>query len=178
MSLLLDPFNNSLPDFESENEDRLLAIRELIISRATLLLISAVDLIRLAETGKEPEASGATIESDCEYVLVTGIPEQGNDVTNTLFNDTGIVRHDQRQRIPSLHTDTGNTLSAGIMSSGLYISPTRFAHQSTASCTQGGSHTRRPRRAGDPAPHTINELWGRNMQSGVHFEAWRKINDR
>lgn len=114
MSLLLDPFKSSLPDFESENGDRLLAIRELIISQATLLLISAVDLIRLAETGKEPEASDATIESDCEYVLVTGIPEQGIDVTNTLFNDAGIVRHDQRQRIPSLHTDTGDTLSTGI----------------------------------------------------------------
>ena len=144
MSLLLDPFNNSLPDFESENEDRLLAIRELIISRATLLLISAVDLIRLAETGKEPEASGATIESDCEYVLVTGIPEQGNDVTNTLFNDTGIVRHDQRQRIPSLHTDTGNTLSAGItaaLANGLAMSDIVLEAQEFTLASMRHAHT-------------------------------------
>lgn len=127
MPMVLDPFDSSVPEPESEAEDILLAIRELLIPQATLLLISAVELTRLAESWNEssiPTTSAkqddmsadvmTLIESGCEFVLVTGVAGQGNVIENILFNDEGIVRRDQWQRVPGTYMGAGNTLSAAI----------------------------------------------------------------
>lgn len=129
MPMVLDPFDSSVPVPESEAEDILLAIRELLIPQATLLLISAVELSRLAESWDESTTNESTtsaqpddmtsdvmtlIESGCEYVLVTGVAAQGSDVENILFNDEGVVRRDQWQRVPGTFMGAGNTLSAAI----------------------------------------------------------------
>jgi hydroxymethylpyrimidine/phosphomethylpyrimidine kinase len=50
MPLILDPFNTTITDHIPDAEDLTLSIRELLIPQATLLLISAVELSRLAET--------------------------------------------------------------------------------------------------------------------------------
>ncbi|QJQ07241.1 hydroxymethylpyrimidine/phosphomethylpyrimidine kinase [Undibacterium piscinae] len=127
MPMILDPFDSSVPEPESEAEDILLAIRELLIPQATLLLISAVELTRLAESwsesvipttpAKQDDMAAdvmTLIESGCEYVLVTGVAGQGNDIENILFNDEGIVRRDLWQRVPGTYMGAGNTLSAAI----------------------------------------------------------------
>lgn len=127
MPMVLDPFDSSVPEPESEAEDILLAIRELLIPQATLLLISAVELTRLAESwsesvipttpAKQDDMAAdvmTLIESGCEYVLVTGVAGQGNDIENILFNDEGIVRRDLWQRVPGTYMGAGNTLSAAI----------------------------------------------------------------
>jgi len=48
--LILDPFLSALPQQEQDSEDLLLAVRELLIPQTTLLLASAAELGRLAET--------------------------------------------------------------------------------------------------------------------------------
>ncbi|MDY7540484.1 hydroxymethylpyrimidine/phosphomethylpyrimidine kinase [Undibacterium sp. 5I1] len=136
LPLVLDPFNSGMPD-DPEAEDLLLAIRELLIPQATVLLISAVELSRLAETWREPnevsesDESGNSntetniddemladvmtlIESGCEYVFVTGTPTTTNEVANILFNEAGVVRNDRWQRITGSHVGAGTTLSASI----------------------------------------------------------------
>lgn len=121
LPLVLDPFSSSIPDQGPDSEDILLAIRELLIPQTTVLVLSAVELSRLAETWKEgPNEEDMVadvmylIDSGCEYVFVTGTVAESNDVANTLFNESGVVRNDHWQRIPGLHVGAGNTLSASI----------------------------------------------------------------
>jgi hydroxymethylpyrimidine/phosphomethylpyrimidine kinase len=121
LPFILDPFNSAIPESGLESEDMLLAVRELLIPQCTLLLISAVELSRLAETWKESGSDEdlqadvmELIDSGCEYVFVTGTPTADGEVANTLFNENGVVRNDHWARIPGMHVGAGNTLSASI----------------------------------------------------------------
>ncbi len=119
--LILDPFLSALPDAGPEAEELLAAVRELLIPQATLLLISAVELGRLAETWREP-ANGDSLADDamhlidlgCEYVLVTGTEDEVHEVANTLFDESGTIRHDTWQRLPGTFQGAGSTLSAAL----------------------------------------------------------------
>ncbi|MCH8620147.1 hydroxymethylpyrimidine/phosphomethylpyrimidine kinase [Undibacterium sp. TS12] len=121
LPLILDPFNAAVTEQGPEAEDLVLAIRELLIPQASLLMISAVELSRLAETWKEngePDDLAADamtlIESGCEYILVTGTSGDAGEVVNTLYNESGVVRCDQWQRLPGSYAGAGSTLSAAI----------------------------------------------------------------
>lgn len=119
--LILDPFSTAMPDQGLDSEDMLIAIRELLIPQTTLLLLSAVELARFAETWREPSADDTMaldamrlIDLGCEYLFVTGTPSDVHDVANTLFNESGMVRHDNWQRQSGSFSGAGNTLSATI----------------------------------------------------------------
>lgn len=117
--LILDPFVTALPDQGMESEDVLLAIRELLVPQTTLLVISAVELARFAETWRESSTDDMlsidaikVIDMGCEYLLVTGTPSEVGDVANTLFDESGVVRHDNWARIAGTFIGAGSTLSA------------------------------------------------------------------
>ena len=119
--LILDPFISALPDTAPEGEDLLVAIRELLIPQTTLLVCSTVELTRLAETWREPMSEDMLstdamrlIEMGCEFVFVTGTPTDVHDVANTLFDETGVIRQDNWQRIAGSFSGAGSTLSATI----------------------------------------------------------------
>src|SRR5690606_16706880 len=112
-----DPFLSSLPDQGPEGEDMLMATRELLIPQTTLLVLSAVELSRLAETWRESSDEDMMavdamrlIEMGCEYVFVTGTPSSLTDVANTLFDENGVVRHDNWQRISGSYSGAGSSL--------------------------------------------------------------------
>ena len=137
--LVLDPFISALPDRGSESDDMLLAIRELLIPQTTLLVLSVVELGRLAETWREPSPDDTTtidamhiIESGCEFVFLTGTPAGIHEVGNTLFSDDGVVRHDNWQRVPGSFGGAGTTLSATIaamLANGLDVPEAAFEAQ-------------------------------------------------
>jgi len=120
--LILDPFITAMPSQEGDDDDNLIAIRELLIPQTTLMLASAVELNRLAETWREPVPSDALqldamriIEMGCEYLFVTGMPGgDSHEVVNALFDESGIIRRDSWQRLPGSFTGAGSTLSAAI----------------------------------------------------------------
>lgn len=119
--LILDPFSTAMPDQGLDSEDLLVAMRELLIPQTTLLLVSAVELARFAETWREPSTDDTMaldamriIDLGCEYLFVTGTPCDVHDVANTLFNESGVVRHDNWQRQSGSFNGAGNTLSATI----------------------------------------------------------------
>jgi hydroxymethylpyrimidine/phosphomethylpyrimidine kinase len=124
LHLVLDPFNSAIPDLDTEKEDLLLAICELLIPQSTVLVISTVDLSLLSETWKETDAPDeandmiadamALIESGCEFVLVTGATGKDNTIANVLIDNSGIVRTDEWQRIQGSHLGASSTLSAAI----------------------------------------------------------------
>jgi len=128
--LILDPFSSRLPDpaDADEVEELLTALRQLLVPQATLLMLSQVELGRLAETWRE--GAEDTMESDvehllalgCEFVLVTGThaaAQQGetaapNTLANTLFGADGMISHDAWQHMPGPFLGAGGTLSAAI----------------------------------------------------------------
>jgi hydroxymethylpyrimidine/phosphomethylpyrimidine kinase len=119
--LILDPFLSTMPDQELESEDLLVAMRELLIPQTTLLLASAVELERFAETWREATTEDTLaidamklIELGCEYVFVTGTPTDVHDVANTLFNESGVLRQDNWQRVSGSFSVAGTTLSTTI----------------------------------------------------------------
>jgi hydroxymethylpyrimidine/phosphomethylpyrimidine kinase len=119
--LILDPFLSAMPDQGSDSEDVLVAIRELLVPQTTVFLTSAVELSRLAETWREASTDDTVavdamriIDMGCEYLFVTGTPGDVHEVSNTLFDDSGMVRHDTWQRLPGSFSGAGSTLSATI----------------------------------------------------------------
>ncbi|WP_090323656.1 bifunctional hydroxymethylpyrimidine kinase/phosphomethylpyrimidine kinase [Duganella sp. CF517] len=127
--LILDPFSSRLPDLPDDDAEELLtAVRQLLVPQATLLMLSLVELGRLAETWRE--GAEDTLESDvehllalgCEFVLVTGTaagtpqgdPSSPNILANTLFGADGMVSHDAWQHLPGPFLGAGGTLSAAI----------------------------------------------------------------
>ncbi|HJV75545.1 MAG TPA: hydroxymethylpyrimidine/phosphomethylpyrimidine kinase [Noviherbaspirillum sp.] len=119
--LILDPFLSALPDQGQDSEDMMLAIRELLIPQTTLLLASAVELARFAETWREASTDDTMaldakhlVDMGCEYLFVTGTPGDVHEVANTLFDESGILRRDTWQRLPGSFSGAGSTLSATI----------------------------------------------------------------
>ncbi|MBC7490788.1 MAG: hydroxymethylpyrimidine/phosphomethylpyrimidine kinase [Glaciimonas sp.] len=120
--LILDPFLSAMPDQGQDSEDLLKAIRELLIPQSTVLVLSAVELSRLAGTWREPSSEDLSmvdamhlIELGCEYLFITGTPTStAAEVSNTLFNDTGILRQDSWPRVSGSFSGAGTTLSAAI----------------------------------------------------------------
>lgn len=137
--LIFDPFLSSLPDQGPDAEDMLMATRELLIPQTTVLVISTVELVRMAETWREPSEEDLMavdamrlIEMGCEYVFVTGTPSGLTDVANTLFDEGGVIRHDNWQRISGSYTGAGGTLAATIaalLANGLDIPEAVFEAQ-------------------------------------------------
>lgn len=119
--LILDPFISAMPSQEGDDDDNLIAIRELLIPQTTLMLASAVELNRLAETWREPVPGDALqldamriIEMGCEHLFVTGLPGETHEIVNVLFDESGIIRRDSWQRLPGSFSGAGSTLSAAI----------------------------------------------------------------
>jgi hydroxymethylpyrimidine/phosphomethylpyrimidine kinase len=136
--LILDPFSSRLPDLPDDDaEEMMTAVRQLLVPQATLLMLSMVELGRLAETWRE--GADDTLESDvehllalgCEFVLVTGTPARAegaadaatgaalspavpNILANTLFGAEGMISHDAWQHLPGPFIGAGGTLSAAI----------------------------------------------------------------
>ncbi|WDZ95360.1 hydroxymethylpyrimidine/phosphomethylpyrimidine kinase [Herbaspirillum sp. WKF16] len=118
--LILDPFTTSLSNLEEE-EDRLIAIRELLVPQTTLMVVSAVELARLAETWREPVPGDALmldamriIEMGCEYLFVTNTQTDLQEIANSLFDESGLVRQDAWQRLPGSFIGAGTTLASAI----------------------------------------------------------------
>ena len=119
--LIFDPFLSSLPDQGPDADDMLMATRELLIPQTTVLILSTVELSRMAETWREPSEEDMMavdamrlIEMGCEYVFVTGTPSDLTDVANTLFDEGGVIRQDNWQRISGSYNGAGATLGATI----------------------------------------------------------------
>ncbi len=126
LPLILDPFCSSLPDLGLDNEEFLTALRQLLIPQATLLLLSAPELDRLAETWRDSN-NDDTLAADvaelfelgCRFVLVTGTPAAGDEhgigeLSNTLYDASGIVRCDPWRHLPGPFIGAGGTLSGAL----------------------------------------------------------------
>lgn len=119
--LILDPFSTAIPDQGADGDELVMAIRELLLPQTTVLMLSALELTRLAETWRESSAEDSLmpdaakiIETGCEFLFVTGTPSDMHDIANTLLDDSGMLRNDYWPRQAGSFSGAGNTLSATI----------------------------------------------------------------
>jgi hydroxymethylpyrimidine/phosphomethylpyrimidine kinase len=117
--LILDPFATSLPASGLLDEDMVGALRQILAPQATVLMLSQVELARMAETWREPGAGDTALDaaeliaSGCEYVLVTGTGGSGAGA-NTLFDGDGELVRIEWQHLPGPFVGAGGTLSAAL----------------------------------------------------------------
>ncbi|MDP3668230.1 MAG: bifunctional hydroxymethylpyrimidine kinase/phosphomethylpyrimidine kinase [Telluria sp.] len=123
--LILDPFLSSLPDSGLADDDMLMAIRQILVPQATVLLLSQVELARMAETWREgggDDMLGADVaeltDMGCGFVLVTGTGTSGSGagatISNTLFDENGVVGSFSWQHLPGPFIGAGSTMSAAL----------------------------------------------------------------
>jgi len=122
--LILDPFLSSLPDSGLADDDMLAAIRQILVPQATVLLLSQVELARMAETWRE--GGGDMVDADvaeltgsgCEYVLVTGTGAAGSGAqarrANTLYDDDGVVTRFDWRHLVGPFVGAGSTMSGAL----------------------------------------------------------------
>ncbi|MDQ1919855.1 bifunctional hydroxymethylpyrimidine kinase/phosphomethylpyrimidine kinase [Massilia pseudoviolaceinigra] len=122
--LILDPFLSSLPDSGLADDDMLIAIRQILVPQATVLLLTQVELARMAETWRD--GGGDMLKEDvaeltnmgCAYVLVKCTATSGNgagaQLANTLFDENGVVGTFNWQHLPGPFVGAGSTLSGAL----------------------------------------------------------------
>ncbi|RSZ56504.1 hydroxymethylpyrimidine/phosphomethylpyrimidine kinase [Massilia atriviolacea] len=122
--LILDPFLSSLPDSGLADDDMLGAIRQILVPQATVLLLTQVELARMAETWREGGAD--MLKEDvaeltgmgCQYVLVKCTGSSGTgagaQLSNTLFDENGVVGTFNWQHLPGPFVGAGSTLSGAL----------------------------------------------------------------
>jgi hydroxymethylpyrimidine/phosphomethylpyrimidine kinase len=119
--LILDPVLASGRGDELASEEMLAAIRELLIPQTTIVTPNSIEARRLADDdsveGDSPdlaECARRILDSGCEYVLITGTHEHTGDITNTLYNNEGVVRSDTWPRLPGSYHGSGCTLASAL----------------------------------------------------------------
>jgi hydroxymethylpyrimidine/phosphomethylpyrimidine kinase len=119
--LILDPVLASGRGDELASEEMLAAIRELLIPQTTIVTPNSIEARRLADDdsidGDNPdlaECARRILDSGCEYVLITGTHEHTGDITNTLYNNEGVVRSDIWPRLPGSYHGSGCTLASAL----------------------------------------------------------------
>lgn len=123
--LILDPFLSSLPDSGLADDDMLSAIRQILVPQASVLLLSQVELARMAETWREG-GSGDMLGADvaeltgmgCAMVLATctGAAGKGDSATisNTLFDENGVLDTFSWPHLAGPFVGAGGTMSAAL----------------------------------------------------------------
>jgi hydroxymethylpyrimidine/phosphomethylpyrimidine kinase len=119
--LVLDPIIFSGRGDELANDDMLDAMRELLIPQCTVITPNSIEARRLAlnedDENDDPslaECAQRLLAMGCEYVLITGTHEQTLKVTNTLYNEGGVVRSDHWERLSGIYHGSGCTLASSI----------------------------------------------------------------
>lgn len=119
--LVFDPVLASGRGDELANDDMLDAMNELLLPQATIITPNSIEARRLVhnednedETPDLAECAKRLLQSGCEYVLVTGTHERTPKVTNTLYNERGVLRSDNWPRLPGIFHGSGCTLASAI----------------------------------------------------------------
>ena len=122
--LILDPFLSSLPDSGLADDDMLIAIRQILVPQASIVLLSHVELSRMAETWREggddmlAEDVAELTGSGCEFAFVTCTGSSGSGPaalrSNTLFSEDGVVATFNWRHLAGPFVGAGSTMSAAL----------------------------------------------------------------
>ena len=147
--LVLDPFLSSLPDSGLLDDDMLTAVRQILVPQAAMLVVSQVELARMAETWREVPATLAEDVAEltgtgCGFVLVTGTGAAGATVSDTLFGEDGEIASYSTPRLPGAFIGAGCTISgtlAALLAAG--ADPVHAAREALAFTAGALAHAQR-----------------------------------
>ena len=119
---VLDPVLASGGGDELASDEMVAAMCELLIPQVTVLTPNSHEARHLAfDDADEAEAppdlgecAARLLQMGTEYVLVTGTHENTTQVTNSLYDSSGLIRSDSWQRLPGSFHGSGCTLAAAI----------------------------------------------------------------
>lgn len=105
--VVLDPVLASARGDPLSDEAMVQALLDEIVPQTTVVTPNSIEARRLG-------GSATLLEAGCEYVLVTGTHEPGDEVVNTLYDRSGVVRQDRWPRLPGSYHGSGCTLASAI----------------------------------------------------------------
>ena len=119
--VVLDPVLTSGRGDPLANDELLEALCDLLLPQTSILTPNSIEARRLTEDADEEaespelaECARRLIDMGCEYVLITGAHEQGAQVSNTLYNTSGIVHRLNWDRLPGSYHGSGCTLASAV----------------------------------------------------------------
>jgi len=117
--LVFDPVLASGRGDDLATEDVIAAMRELLIPQTTVLTPNSIEARRLAQGEDEEDAELAEcaarlLDLGAEYVLITGTHDGTPAVVNSLYDESGLVRADEWERLPGSYHGSGCTLASAI----------------------------------------------------------------
>lgn len=105
--LVLDPVLASGRGDELASNAVRAALLEWLMPRATVVTPNTLEAERLG-------GAKQLLERGCRYVLVTGTHEQSAEVSNKLYDASGLVREDRWRRLDGSYHGSGCTLASAI----------------------------------------------------------------
>ena len=117
--VVLDPVLASARGEPLADEDTLAALRDDLLPRATIVTPNSIEARRLgggaeAEDADLAQCARRMLARGCRFVLITGTHEPGDEVVNTLYQDSGLVREERWRRLPGSYHGSGCTLASAI----------------------------------------------------------------
>lgn len=118
--LIFDPVLASGRGDDLSGEEVIAAMREMLLPQTTIITPNAPEARRLAESDEDDGEPGLDvcaarlIEMGAQYVLITGTHENTPQVVNTLYGESGVIRHDRWERLPGSYHGSGCTLASAI----------------------------------------------------------------
>jgi len=117
--LIIDPVLASGRGDELATEEMAHALRDLLLPHTTIVTPNSVEARRLADFDEDESPTLAAcaarlVQAGSQYVLITGTHENTPQVTNTLYDKSGIVRSDSWTRLAGGYHGSGCTLASAI----------------------------------------------------------------
>ena len=115
--VVLDPVLASGRGDPLADEETLQVLRAELLPRTTVLTPNSVEARRLGSAAPEaglPDCARELTRFGCKFVLVTGTHEPGAQVSNALYDASGLVREDRWERLPGSYHGSGCTLASAI----------------------------------------------------------------
>jgi hydroxymethylpyrimidine/phosphomethylpyrimidine kinase len=121
--LLIDPVLSSGRGDELANEEMQAAMIDLLFPQATMITPNSLEARRLAfhdddsdaiEHASLDESADRLLGMGCEYVLITGTHERSQEVINTLYGESGLIKAYNWERLPGSYHGSGCTLTSAI----------------------------------------------------------------
>jgi hydroxymethylpyrimidine/phosphomethylpyrimidine kinase len=118
--LIIDPIITSGRSDELGSDEMIDAMTELLFPQATIITPSSLEARRFAFSDDESvqasldESAARLLALGPEYVLITGTHERTQQITNTLYGESKLIKAFQWERLPGDFHGSGCTLSSAI----------------------------------------------------------------
>lgn len=112
--LVVDPVLSSGRGDRLAADEAIEAMRKYLLARTTVLTPNSLEARRLAGEATLAACARRLLDFGCKYVLITGTHEATDEVVNTLYDATGVVREDHWPRLPGEYHGSGCTLASAI----------------------------------------------------------------